>query len=180
MLHVARVRHLLSVLAAGPGFLWHCVQAADDLLELAWSAALQVLMTADSPARPKLEGCQPSLLCLSVHHDALRRALRCYRKHCVSRNSERKQQAIAKAESIVSCESGGGAVFRAPATPCGPYVCEYCPMRFVSKANKAAHQSTVHNVAAAVASASGSTCDVCGVEWWTTHRLGNTSDQQPL
>ena len=179
-LHASRVRHLLCVLREGPGFLWHCIQATKDWLALAWDASVQVLKAAEDAAVFELQGGCPSICVLHRHQVAIRRALRGYRKFCMRQREASKQAAVAKAQAIAVCEAKGGAVFTVPNSPCGQFVCELCPMRFASKANKAAHQSTVHKVSAAVASASGTTCNVCRVEWWTTHRLKEHLRRSPV
>ena len=171
LLRTARVRQLLTVLAEGPGFLWHCLQRAQDWLRLACQDSIAVLRLADQPVPECFTVPEPQLSAVADVAGRLRRALRCYRKGCIDRRLQRRQAAIDKAEAILQCEAAGGAVFQAPTAPCGQHVCTFSPMRFVSKANLAAHKSTVHHVAAAVSSATGTTCNVCRVEWWTTHRL---------
>ena len=168
---ICRVRHLLAVVAEGPGFLWQCIQEAQDWLELAWADALEVLKATDSAAFHEISGATCSLQRLSACQQNLRQALKKYRQHCVGQKAAHRQAAMTKAADIARCEAKGGVVFRAPANPCGQFVCGFCPMRFVTRANRAAHQSTVHGLTAEVASAAGTTCNVCRVEWWTTHRL---------
>ena len=170
-LRTARVRQLLTVLAEGPGFLWHCLQRVQDWLRLACQDSIAVLRLAAQPVPACFAAPEPQLSAIADVASRLRRALRCYRKGCIDHRLQRRQAAIDKAEAILRCEAMGGAVFQAPTAPCGQHVCTFCPMRFVSKDNLAAHQSTVHQVAAAVSSATGTTCNVCRVEWWTTHRL---------
>ena len=58
----SRVRHLLCVLGEGPGFLWHCVQAANDWLTLAWDASIHVLKAAEDVARLELLSCKAAVL----------------------------------------------------------------------------------------------------------------------
>ena len=170
-LQVARVRQLLSVLDEGPGFLWQCLQSVQDWLQLACKDAVAILQADGKPVPPCLETTALQLSELVVSCTQLRNSLKRYRRHCLQHRSLTKQAALEKAASIARCEAAGGAVLVASQTPCGRHVCSYCPMRFASKANLAAHMSTVHQVSAIVSVATGTACNVCRTEWWTTHRL---------
>ena len=82
-----------------------------------------------------------------------------------------REDAIAKAHRIATFEAEGGVLLPIPVISHGHLACEHCSLRFASRANLAAHMSTVHGKKAAVNVASGSCCSVCQVEWWTAYRL---------
>ena len=170
-MRVERCRQLCVVAAEPPGFLWSCLCTATAWLQL----ALSDLQAIGHELRPDFElpgnADSATLHWLRANLSAVQRLVSRYARARIRARSSARDVAMAKAARIQSFEAGGGVLLPVPTAAHGHLACEHCSMRFASRANLAAHMSTVHGQKAAVSVAAGSCCLVCRVEWWTTFRL---------
>ena len=170
-MRVERCRQLCVVAAEPPGFLWSCLCTATAWLQL----ALSDLQAIGHELRPDFElpgnADSATLHWLCANLSAVQRLVSRYARARIRARSSARDVAMAKAARIQCFETGGGVLLPVPTAAHGHLACEHCSMRFASRANLAAHMSTVHGQKAAVSVAAGSCCLVCRVEWWTTFRL---------
>ena len=170
VLRMERARQLCVVADAGPGFLWHCLLSHRSWLALALDAVACMQRSLGEPPLALEDFCA-DLTSIRSDVNRVRRLLRPYGKACISQRQRHCNDVQVRATRLAQFEKQGGVLLHVPDSNECLYQCGLCTMRFSSRASKAAHQSTVHGVKSHVSVASGSVCNVCGTEWWTTFRL---------
>ena len=164
-LRVERCRQLCTACENGPGFLWHCLLTAKAWLQAALTDLCHVQESLSSARTGPYDVTLDTLQKLQSQHHTVRAQIKRYAAHCIAVRGQAKASAEAKATAIAAFEAKGGILLPAPVVTQGHLPCDFCSLRFSSRANLAAHLKS------AVSVASGSACSVCQVEWWTTFRL---------
>ena len=168
---VERCRQLCTVCDEGPGFLWRCLMSADAWL-VAAACDLRIALTAVSCpiTLPAASGTE-LLQLIKDNSVSIRRAIARYAQYCLQQRAHGRDAVVQKAQRLHDFEEAGGVLLPVPVVSQGHLACDFCSLRFATRANLAAHLSTVHGRKSAVNAASGSCCQVCQVEWWSTYRL---------
>ena len=169
---IERTRHLLVVARHPDVFLRQAVLVADDWIRLVWDDVQQMVVVCawDWQTPPVIDmHCFEFVQAIAK---AFRGLMRAYAKQILAEAAESRALHVRKGNALATLEKLGGVQLKLQALQEElPFTCEYCPARFSKKSAKAVHMSAMHGMKALTHCAGGSTCQVCGVQWWTTARL---------
>ena len=176
---VERVRQLLVVARAGPGFLWQVLQASEDWLSMAFQSMdevcsdLKVESWRQAPvaAVDKLHFCRAHMATLvSLPHKYVQFA----------KSQIHKGPALAKATRLSAKALEGWHPVLMPSNDGLTFSCPRCQATFRSRSALAVHLDKRHNTRLLTKAASGTFCYVCSTEWWSTYRLREHLRRDPV
>ena len=162
---IERCRLLLVLANKGDAGLWDVLEANARWAQVAAQAARQVC-----PASPPSFG--ELVRWISQDPQSFRRALSAFRKGCLRSQQGRFGSTQQRAIWLRDLHQRGGLSFHVR-IGCGDaeFACGQCGMRCRTKAALAAHRSKAHGDTAIASQISGSVCQRCSMEYWTTPRL---------
>ena len=166
-----RLRQLGVVVKQGPSFLWQCLIADKDWLEMAFTA----LRTAQEVCSVDIYPPCPTDLAASLSWLRARLPLLAaipsrYSRQAKAGYDGARVRAAAKARTERE-RQGWLPVTLHLAPRSVEFACSHCNATFSTKAALASHKSSRHKISLVCDSVSGSACPVCRQEWWTTFRL---------
>ena len=165
IMHVERCRLLLVVSRCDDSSLWKCIQRAGQWAACAADAAKQVFLHEGESFAELVQW-------VRSHYRQCQLLIRQFRRQCLALRSQLHDQAVALATSLCKFHQAGGMTFTVqPRSTDAIHTCTACGLQCGSKASLAFHRSKVHGEPGCASTFFGTTCLVCGSEFWTTPRL---------
>ena len=170
VLCMERVRQLSLVVGEGPSALWDCL-----LIETAWlTLAIDALRTVCAQLEFSFGRDLPGdhavcLVFLRANAAALHRLPGRFRRSVLKGIDP--TPSLTKATDHTTREKQGWILVTLPFTTPASFKCPVCRAAFSTKAAAASHQASRHGISIIGNTVSGSVCQVCNQQWWSTFRL---------